>query len=106
MRGTVGGCVLKSLGLADDVVFEQLKRRHPDRCPENDDQRQFIRAFPASNDSNLTGQGALSQNWERARQRRGEGPDRIAGAVRDPIESRGRSSGRPSATPWGIRRSS
>lgn len=77
--GTVGGCVLKSLGLADDVVFEQLKRRHPDRCPENDDQRQFIRAFqpttpPATPTKKPTMKPATTTTPQQL-------ADRIAGAV-------------------------
>ncbi len=43
--GTLGGCVLKRLGVPDASVFESLKAARGPGCPETSDQRAFIRAF-------------------------------------------------------------
>jgi len=43
--GTLGGCFLKYIGVADDEVFARLRRRHPTSCPETTAQRTFIRTF-------------------------------------------------------------
>lgn len=43
--GTIGGCVLRALGLSADETFARLRRRHAKSCPETEAQRAYVRAF-------------------------------------------------------------
>ena len=43
--GTIGGCVLRALGLSADETFARLRRRHTKSCPETEAQRAYVRAF-------------------------------------------------------------
>jgi ADP-ribosylglycohydrolase/protein-tyrosine phosphatase len=43
--GTIGGCVLRAIGLSADETFARLRRRHAKSCPETEAQRAYVRAF-------------------------------------------------------------
>ncbi|MCB9632072.1 MAG: ADP-ribosylglycohydrolase family protein [Sandaracinus sp.] len=45
--GTIGGLVLRTLGLDADETFARLRRRHRTHCPENDVQRAYVRRWVA-----------------------------------------------------------
>ncbi len=43
--GTIGGCALVASGFTPDAALERLRERRGPSCPENPDQKAFLRAF-------------------------------------------------------------